>query len=126
MVCAILYDFRLRGKICIKPFLGGHDRGEVQTYGWRTTHQTKPPPDKFSDPSRRASGVLSLGFQDRKNRATTPEGGGKRTRRKGVQDLLLGGVSFVLSSPPLLFFAPPLGVSSDVLPQKTFWVFKVR
>ena len=44
----------------------------------------------------------------RKNRALTPEGGGKRTVRGGVQNPLLGGVSFVRFSTPL-FFPPPHG-----------------
>ena len=45
----------------------------------------------------------------RENRAPTPEGGGKRTVRGGVQNPFLGGVSFVRFSTPL-FFAPPHGV----------------
>ena len=51
---------------------------------------------KFLDPSKRASGLLCRGFLHRKNRALTPEGGGKRTVRGGVQNPFLGGVSFVL------------------------------
>ena len=43
------------------------------------------------------------------NRATTPEGGGKRTRERGIQNPFLGGVSFVRFSTPL-FFHPPHGV----------------
>ena len=61
---------------------------------------------KNRTPPKRASGVLSLGFLYRKNRATTPEGGGERTRRSGVQNPLLGEVSFVRFSSPL-FFPPP-------------------
>ena len=38
---------------------------------------------KFLDPSKRASGLLCRGFLYRKNRALTPEGGGKRTVRGG-------------------------------------------
>ena len=34
---------------------------------------------KFLDPSKTASGLLCRGFLYRKNRALTPEGGGKRT-----------------------------------------------
>ena len=64
---------------------------------------------KFLDPSKKASGLLCRGFLYRKNRATTPEGGGKRTIRGGVQNLFLGGVSLVMFSSPL-FFPPPHGV----------------
>ena len=38
---------------------------------------------KIFDPSKRASGLLCRGFLYRKNRALTPEGGGKRTVRGG-------------------------------------------
>ena len=52
--------------------------------------------------------ALSLIFVQ-ENRALTPEGGGKRTVRGGVQNPFLGGVSFVRFSTPLLF-PPPHGV----------------
>ena len=38
---------------------------------------------KFFDPSKRASGLLRRAFLYRKNRALTPEGGGKRTVQGG-------------------------------------------
>ena len=53
---------------------------------------------KFLDPSKEASGLLGRGFLYRKSRALTPEGGGKRTVRGGVQNPFLGGVSFVTFS----------------------------
>ena len=62
---------------------------------------------KFLDPSKRASGLLCRGFLYRKSRALTPEGGGKRTVRGGVQNPFLGGVSFVRFSTPLFFPPPP-------------------
>ena len=65
------------------------------------------PPETSLKPSRRASGVPSIGFLYRKNRATTPQGGGKRTRRRGVQSPFLGGVFFV-RFPALPSFFPPL------------------
>ena len=40
---------------------------------------------KFLDPCKRASGLLCRGFLYRKNRALTPEGGGKGTIRGGKQ-----------------------------------------
>ena len=64
---------------------------------------------KFLDPSKRASGLLSRGFLYRKNRGLTPEGGGKRTVRGGVQNHFLGGVSFVNTFPPPLFSVGSLG-----------------
>ena len=39
---------------------------------------------KFLDPSKRASGLLCRGFLYRKNRATTPEGGGNIPDEGGV------------------------------------------
>ena len=62
---------------------------------------------KFLDHSKRASGLLCRGFLNRKNRALTPEGGGKRTVGGGVQKPFLAGVSFVRFSTPLLFSTPP-------------------
>ena len=46
------------------------------------------------------------------NRAPTPEGGGKRTVRGGVQNPFLEGVSFVRFSTPLPF--PPPMASSEL------------
>ena len=62
---------------------------------------------KFLDPSKRASGLLCRGLLYTKNTALTPEGGGKRTVRGGVQNPFLGGVSFVRFSTPLFFSTPP-------------------
>ena len=76
--------------------------------GGRKPYQITHRPENISDPSKRASGVLSLGFLHRKNRPRTPEGGGQRTRRRGVQNVVLGGVSFVRFSSPL--FSTPHGV----------------
>ena len=65
--------------------------------------QDNAPSRKISHPSKRASGVLSLGSLHKKNKATTPEGGGQRTRRRGFQDPFLGGLSFVRFSAPSFF-----------------------
>ena len=62
---------------------------------------------KFLDPSKTASGPLCRGLFVQENRVLTPEGGGKRTVRGGVQNPFLGGVSFVRFSTPLLFPPPP-------------------
>ena len=65
---------------------------------------------KFLGPSKKkASGLLCRGFLYRKNRACalTPEGGGQRTVRGGVQNPFLGGMSFVRFSSPLFFPPPP-------------------
>ena len=60
---------------------------------------------KFLDPSKlRASGLLCRGFLYRQNRALTPERGGKRTARGGVQNPFLGAP---------LFFHPSMA-SSDM------------
>ena len=66
------------------------------------------PSKKILQPSTRASGLLSRRFLYRRNRATSPEGDGKRTVR-GVRNPFFGGVSFVRFSSPL-FFPPPHGV----------------
>ena len=62
------------------------------------------PSRKLLDPSKRAFGLLCRGLLYRKKRALTPEGGGKRTVRGGVQNPFLGGVSFVRFSTPLFSF----------------------
>ena len=51
--------------------------------GKRTGERALP---KILDPSKRASGLLCRGFLYKKNKALTPEGGGKRTVRGGVQN----------------------------------------
>ena len=61
---------------------------------------------KILDPSKRASGLLSRGFLYRKNRATTPEGGGKSTVRGGPKTLFGRGVIREVFLPPL--FSTPL------------------
>ena len=62
---------------------------------------------KFLDPSKRASGLLCREFLYRKNRALTPEGGGKRTVRGGGPKPLFGrGVIREVFHPPL-FSTPP-------------------
>ena len=53
------------------------------------------------------TGLLSRGILYRENRATTPEGGGKRTVRGGVQNPFFAGVSFVRFSSPLFSHPPP-------------------
>ena len=70
---------------------------------------------KFLDPSKTAPALLCHGFLYRKNRALTPEGGGKRTVRGGVQNPFLGGVSFVRVFLRPSFFHPPMA-SSDFPP----------
>ena len=71
--------------------------------GKRTRERALP---KNLDPSKSAFGLLCRGFLYRENRALTPEGGGKRTVRGGVQNSCLGGVSFARFSTPLLFPTP--------------------
>ena len=56
--------------------------------GKRTRERALP---KTLDPSKRASGLFCRGFLYRKNRALTPEGGGKRTVR-GPKPLFGRGV----------------------------------
>ena len=63
---------------------------------------------KILDPSKRASGLLCRGFLYRKNRALTPEGGGKRTARGGPKPRFGRGVIREVFHPPL--FPPPHGV----------------
>ena len=88
----------------IGPWYGG-----VQNVGGEENVPENALSRKCLDPSKRASGLLCRGFLYRKNRALTPEGGGKRTVRGGGPNPLLGGVSFVRFSSPL-FFPPPHGV----------------
>ena len=78
-------------------------------WGGKTYRGTRSP-EKFWTPPKELL-VCSVADFCRKNRATTPEGGGKRTVRGGVQNPLLGGVSFMRFSFPL-FFHPPMA-SSD-------------
>ena len=65
------------------------------------------PSRKILDPSTRASGLLSRGFLYRKNRATTPEGGGKPTVQGGSKTLFGRGVIREVFLPPL-FPTPPM------------------
>ena len=87
----------------------GRDMGGVQNVWGEENVPENALSRKFLDPSKRAFGLLFRGFLYRKNRALTPEGGGKRTVRGGVQNPFLGGVPFVRFSTPLLF-PPPHGV----------------
>ena len=52
----------------------------------------------------------------RKNRALTPEGGGRRTVQRGVQNPFLGGVSFVRFSYPLFFHPPKASSEPNCFP----------
>ena len=62
---------------------------------------------KFLDPAKGASGLLCRGILYRRNRALTPEGGGKRTVRGGGPKPLFGrGVIREVFHPPL-FSTPP-------------------
>ena len=61
----------------------GRDMGGCKTYGGGGNVPENALSRKFLDPSKRASGLLCRGFLYRKNRAVTPEGGGKRTVRGG-------------------------------------------
>ena len=71
---------------------------------------------KFLDPSKRASGLLCRGFLNRKSRALTPEGGGKRTVRGGGGPKPPFGRAVIRVPPWIvrfstpLFFPPPHGV----------------
>ena len=78
----------------------------VQNVWGRKTYQRTRPPDKFWTPPKELLVCSVVDFCTWKNRALTPEGGGKRTAR-GVQNPFLGGVSFVRFSNPLLFPPPP-------------------
>ena len=102
---------------CTPPL--DHDMGGVQNVwggakrmgGGKCTRQ-RTLQKKKSDPSKRASGVLSLGFLYRKNRAATPEGGGKRARRRGSKTSFWERCPS-RGFPPLSFFHPPMA-SSDL------------
>ena len=63
---------------------------------------------KFLDPSKRASGLLCREFLYRKNRALTPEGGGKRTYEGGSKTPFWEGCHSWGFPPPS--FVPPHGV----------------
>ena len=65
---------------------------------------------KSLDPSERASGLLCRGFFYRKNRALTPEGGGKRTVRGGSKTPFWEGCHS-WGFPPPSFFHPPMASS---------------
>ena len=62
----------------LKKIRLGHDMGVQNVWGEENVPENAPS-RKILDPSKRASGLLSRGFLYRKNRATTPEEGGKRT-----------------------------------------------
>ena len=87
--------------------LGGDMGGVQNVWGGGGNVPENALSRKFLDPSKRASGLLCRGFLYRKNRALTPEGGGKRTVGGGVQNPFLGGVSFVRFSNPPPFSTPP-------------------
>ena len=115
--CFLLIFKEKEGTICTNyseivyaNCLGG-DMGGCKTYGGGGGNVPENALSrKFLDPSKRASGLLCRGFLYRKNRALTPEGGGKRTVGGGVQNPFLGGVSFVRFSTPLLFPPPRHGI----------------
>ena len=77
--------------------------GGVQTYGWRKRTRQRPLQKNFSDPSKRASGALSLGlnFLHRKTEQrhlrgmeNVPDEGGSKTRfREGCLSCSLRGVT---------------------------------
>ena len=85
-----------------------------KTYGGRKTNRQCTLQKKIL---QKASGALSLGFPYRKNRAATPEGGGKRTRQRGFQNLFFGRGDLPEVFLPPLFFHRPMP-SSEILPQK--------
>ena len=68
----------------------GHDMGGVQNVWGEENVPENAPSRKILDPSKRASGLLSRGCLG-KNRATTPEGGGKGTVRGGSKTLFWEG-----------------------------------
>ena len=65
--------------------LDKHDHGWgrrwVTSGQWVRTH----PPEKFLDPSKRASGLLTLGLLYRKKQSNDTQGGGKRTGLSGTK-----------------------------------------
>ena len=61
----------------------GHDVGFAKLWGRKRTRQFTS--RKIIGPSRKASGELSPWVLYRKNRAMTPERGGKSTRRRWAQ-----------------------------------------
>ena len=80
----------------------GRDMG-----GWQNVWgEENVPENALLDPSKRASGLLCRGFLYRKNRALTPEGGGKRTGGGGPKPLFGRGVICEVFHPPL-FSTPP-------------------
>ena len=98
--CSFLRMLEIPGEL-------GCDMGGCKTYGGKITYQRMRSPENSRTPPKRASGLLCRGFLYRKKRALTPESGGKRTVRGGVQNPFVGGVSFVRFSTPL-FFHPPM------------------
>ena len=81
----------------------GHDMGGVQNV-WGEENLPEHPLEKFSEPSKRASGVLSLGFLHRKHRATTPgpRGGNVPDKGGGPKPVLGRGVVREVFLPHLL------------------------
>ena len=57
----------------------GHDMGWCKTYGGRKMYQRTRPPEKIWTPPKQLLVCSVVDFCTGKNRATTPEGGGKRT-----------------------------------------------
>ena len=81
--------------------------GGCKTYGGEENVPENALSRKFLDPSKRASGLLCPGVLYRKNRALTPERGGKRTvRGGGPKPLFVRGVIREVFHPPL-FSTPP-------------------
>ena len=103
---------RVGGWVCVGPWYGG-----VQNVWGEENVPENALCRKFWNPSKRASGLLCRGFLYRKNRALTPEGGGKRTVTRGVQNPFFGrGVIREVFHPPLFSTPPwrPLSVFSQV------------
>ena len=80
--------------------------GECKTYGgWKTYQRTHPPPENFWTLSKEL--LVCPVVDSFTGKTGQPEGGGKRTERRGVRNPFLGGVSFVRFSSPLFFPPPP-------------------
>ena len=89
----------------------GDDRGG-QKYGGRKTYQTTLSTRIFRPLQKSFWGAQSW-ISVQENRATTPEGGGKCTRRRRVQNPFLGGLLFVRFFSPLISPMPPIPSSEN-------------
>ena len=84
--------------------------GGAKRMGGGGMYQRTRPPEKFLDPSKRASGLPSHGFLYRKNRATTPEGVENVPYEEGPKPPSGRGVIREVFLPPS-FFDPPVASS---------------